>query len=122
MTGVIWFVQIVHYPLFAGVGKQQWPAYHAGHTRRSGYVVVPLMTAELTSAAVLATRGTGLTIAGLILAAATWVFTFAFAVPEHNKLERAFDSTAARRLVTTGWLRTAAWTAHAAVALAIVAD
>ncbi len=121
MTGVIWFVQVVHYPLFTAVGEAGWTTYHAGHTRRTGYVVVPFMTAELVSAGVLATRGTALAIVGLALAAATWALTFALAVPDHGRLEHGFDATAARRLVTAGWLRTAAWSAHAAVALAILA-
>lgn len=122
MTGVIWFVQIVHYPLFHSVGEASWTAFHAAHTRRTGYVVVPFMTAELVSAAVLATRGTPLTLAGLALAVATWAFTFALAVPDHGRLERGFDPVVARHLVTAGWLRTAAWSAHACVALAILAQ
>lgn len=121
MTGVIWFVQIVHYPLFGAVGRAQWPSYHAGHTRRTGYVVAPLMLAELASAAVLAARDqTTLAVAGLVLAAATWALTFGVAVPLHGRLEHAFDARTARRLVTAGWARTAAWTAHGCVALALL--
>ena len=119
MTGVIWFVQVVHYPLFGAVGGDAWPDYHQGHTRRVTHVVAPLMVAELASAGVLAARdATALALAGAALAAATWMLTFALAVPEHRRLERGFDAAAARRLVTAGWLRTAAWTAHGAVALA----
>lgn len=120
MTGVIWFVQIVHYPLFAAVGGPAWPAYHAAHTRRTGWVVAPLMIAELASAALIALRdASALSVAGLALAAITWVATFALAVPDHRRLERAFDAAPARRLVSAGWVRTAAWTAHGIVALAI---
>src|SRR5690349_11901444 len=110
MTGVIWFVQVVHYPLFLAVGEAGWPAYHAQHTRRTGWVVAPLMIAELASAAVLATRGTPLTVIGLVLAAFTWAATFLLAVPDHGRLEHRFDPAVARRLVTAGWLRCAAWT------------
>ncbi len=121
MTGVIWFVQVVHYPLFAHVGGPEWTSYHAGHTRRISYVVVPLMIAELATAAVLAARdGTALALTGLALAAATWLFTFALAVPRHGRLEHGFDPATARGLVTTGWARTAAWTAHGVVALALL--
>ena len=121
MTGVIWFVQIVHYPLFAAVGETDWPEYHSGHTRRTGYVVAPLMMVELASAAVLATRGGALELTGLALAAITWACTFALAVPDHGRLERAFDAVVARRLATAGWVRCAAWTGHAGVALAVLA-
>ena len=121
MTGVIWFVQIVHYPLFGAVGAPAWPAYHAAHTRRTGWVVAPLMIAELATALAIAVRdGGALATAGAALAATTWLATFALAVPDHGRLERGYDARVARRLVTAGWLRTAAWTAHGVVALAIV--
>ncbi len=45
MTGVIWFVHVVHYPLFAGVGPELFPRYQAANTRRTGYVVMPPITA-----------------------------------------------------------------------------
>jgi hypothetical protein len=123
MTGVIWFVQLVHYPLFDLVGRDAWPPYHAAHTRRTGWAVMPMMIAELGSAAVLVAQdATALTVAGVVLAALTWVFTFGLAVPDHGRLEHAYDPGPARRLVTLGWLRCAAWTAHGAVALAIVSQ
>jgi hypothetical protein len=40
MTGVIWFVQVVHYPLMARVGAAGFPDYEAAHARLTGYVVV----------------------------------------------------------------------------------
>ncbi len=121
MTGVIWFVQLVHYPLFFVVGDANWTRYHAGHTLRTGWAVAPVMLAELGSAVVVAFQKTdALAIAGLALAAATWLLTFGLAVPDHGRLDRGFDARVARRLVTVGWLRTAAWTAHGCVALALV--
>ena len=118
MTGVIWFVQLVHYPLFAAVGDT-WPAYHREHLRRVTWVVAPLMVVELGTSALLLGEG-ALGVAGLALAASTWLFTFALAVPGHNALEATFDPAVARRLITAGWLRTAAWTGHAGVALALL--
>ena len=35
MTGLIWFVQVVHYPLFAAVGADQFVAYEVAHQRRT---------------------------------------------------------------------------------------
>ena len=32
MVGLIWLVQIVHYPLFAHVGADTFLAYHQRHT------------------------------------------------------------------------------------------
>ena len=121
MTGVIWFVQVVHYPLFLRVGEDGWGAYHAQHTQRTGWVVAPVMIVELASAAILVLeKADALAVAGLVLAALTWVFTFGLAVPRHSRLEHGFDARLARQLVTTGWLRCAAWTAHGVVALALL--
>ncbi len=127
MTGVIWFVQVVHYPLFDGVAAADWPAYHARHTQRTGYVVAPVMLVELATAALLVLDRpdgvpAGLAVAGLVLAVAAWVLTLGVATPDHGRLSGGWDGRIARRLVTLGWARTVAWTAHGAVALAMIAQ
>jgi hypothetical protein len=128
MTGVIWFVQLVHYPLFERVGEPAWSAYHAGHTARTGVLVAPLMVLELATAAWLALVDRpggvsgGLALAGLLLAAATWALTLGVASPDHGRLAERWRPELARRLVTIGWARTAAWTAHGAVALVMLAQ
>jgi len=33
MTGMIWSMQILEYPLFALVGQKEFPAYHQRHNR-----------------------------------------------------------------------------------------
>src|SRR4051812_5417580 len=53
MTGVIWFVQVVHYPLFASAATTQFQAYQRTHTRLTTHVVAPAMLAELASAVLL---------------------------------------------------------------------
>jgi hypothetical protein len=52
MTGLIWFVQVVHYPLMAAVGSPGFAAYEAAHSRRTTWVVAPVMLAEAATAAV----------------------------------------------------------------------
>ncbi len=53
MVGLIWFVQIVHYPLYANVGREQFPEYEALHNRRTNWVVGPAMLIEMVTAAML---------------------------------------------------------------------
>jgi hypothetical protein len=127
MTGVIWFVQVVHYPLFDGIASADWPAYHARHTQRTGYVVAPVMVVELATAALLVLDRpddvpAALAATGLALAIAAWILTLGVATPDHGRLARGWDTRIARRLVTVGWARTAAWSAHSAVALAMIAQ
>ncbi|HET9073566.1 MAG TPA: hypothetical protein VFN48_03225 [Solirubrobacteraceae bacterium] len=124
MAGIIWYVQVVHYPLFSAVGAEAWFPYHLDHERRTGWVVAPLMICELGSAAALVIIGGHglLAVAGLVLAAVTWVVTFMLAVPLHRQLNRERDEAAMRRLVNVNWLRTIAWTAHGVIALALLAS
>ena len=46
MTGVIWFVQIVHYPLMAGWPHDQFAVWEARHRELTGIVVIPGMVLE----------------------------------------------------------------------------
>lgn len=41
MVGIIWFVQIVHYPLFSFAGRVEFPMYEHEHRRRTTWVVLP---------------------------------------------------------------------------------
>ena len=118
MAGIIWYVQVVHYPLFLEVGAEVWFPYHLDHERRTGWVVAPLMICELGSAAALVIIGSygPLAVIGLVLAAVTWIVTFSLAVPLHRRLNQERDEAAMRRLVNINWLRTVAWTAHGVIA------
>lgn len=50
MTGLIWFVQVVHYPLFGSAGRDIFAGYERAHQRRTGWVVGPPMLVELATA------------------------------------------------------------------------
>ena len=50
MTGVIWFVQVVHYPLMEQVGASGFVTYEKLHTRWTTYVVAPPMLVEAATA------------------------------------------------------------------------
>ncbi len=119
MTGLIWFVQVVHYPLFRAVGPAQFPGYALAHQRRTTWVVAPVMLIELASAVALVARtGTSPLHAwtGLSLLLVIWLSTFLLQVPMHERLATRFDHAAWRRLVVTNWTRTAAWTLRAIIA------
>ena len=49
MTGLIWFVQFVHYPLFADVEAEQFTTYHKRHMDTTGWAVGPAMMVEMFS-------------------------------------------------------------------------
>lgn len=126
MTGLIWFVQVVHYPLFGRVARHDadaWRAYHAAHCRLTGYVVFGPMVVELLSAAWLVfgsrPKGMGFSPAGdgLLAALVTWGVTGLASMPDHNRLASGFDAATHGRLVRLNVLRTIAWTYHAGILL-----
>jgi hypothetical protein len=116
LVGLIWTVQLVQYPLFADVGPDAFPAFHARHTRQITWVVAPLMLAELATAVLLVARGPASPwlLASLVPLAAVWLSTWLVQVPLHDRLADGFDAAAHGRLVATNWIRTAAWTLRGA--------
>lgn len=116
LVGLIWTVQLVHYPLFAEVGPEHFGGYHARHTRQITWVVAPLMGVELVSAVLLFAEGHRefWFLASGVALALNWLSTWLVQIPLHNRLATGFDSEAHRRLVKTNWLRTAAWTLRGA--------
>ena len=46
MTGLIWFVQVVHYPLMEGWPHDDFGSWEVAHRERTGPVVIPPMLIE----------------------------------------------------------------------------
>lgn len=121
MFGLIWFVQIVHYPLMARVGSEGFSAYELAHTKRTTLVVAPLMLVEFGSALWIVLQAPSwASRVGIACLAMIWLSTFALQVPAHRVLERGFDPRAHRRLVVTNWIRTVLWSMRAVLALTLI--
>lgn len=121
MVGVIWFVQIVHYPLFGRVGVEKYSGYQAAHMFRTSFVVLPPMLIELASALLLLIVGASEMrdqyAIGLFLLALIWLSTFCLQVPAHRILELEFNQRAHKKLVRTNWIRTVLWSLRGVLAL-----
>lgn len=125
MVGLIWFVQIVHYPLFAAVGVDGFAVYAQEHQRRTSFVVGLPMAAEGGTALWLAIDPppgvdrvwalVGLGVLGVVLAS-----TVLLQVPQHSVLADGFDGARVRRLVATNWIRTVGWSVRGIIAAAII--
>jgi hypothetical protein len=114
MVGLIWFVQVVHYPLFARVGTERFPEYQANHMRSTTWVVVVPMLLEGSTAALLVWQPPMRELAiycwfGLALLLAIWASTALAQVPRHDALAKGFDASVHRQLVLSNWFRTVAW-------------
>lgn len=118
LVGLIWFVQVVHYPLFFKVGENH--TYHLAHQRKTTYVVAPMMLIEGVSAVVLyVTLGTYTLLIGLIILVIIWLSTFFVQVPCHMKLKQGYSDHVVNRLVKSNWIRTIGWTARIYIVLAV---
>jgi hypothetical protein len=122
MCGLIWFVQVVHYPLFASESAGS-TGYALENQRRTAWVVVPFMLVEMAAAALIALDpphgiGRGAAVGGVMLILAIWASTAFVQVPLHARLAReghAADTVGS--LVRGNWFRTVAWTARAVLAI-----
>ena len=120
MVGLIWMVQVVHYPLFAKVGTDQFVGYQTSHQTLTTLVVGPPMLVELLSAILLLWYRPvpvpgWLVYAALALLVIVWLSTAFIQVPCHEKLTSGFDAAAHSKLVVSNWIRTVCWTARGAL-------
>lgn len=118
LVGLIWFVQIVHYPLFNSVKNS--PSYYLRHQFKTSCLVIPLMCLELISAAALLFMiPSWLTILGAILLVIIWLSTFLLQVPCHMKLKTHYEKPLVDRLVFSNWIRTIFWSVRGFIVLAL---
>jgi hypothetical protein len=124
MTGLIWFVQIVHYPLFGTIHANTSPdvfrTYENRHANRTGWVVFPPMAVELLTAFAALLPGLRPTFfsqpaatASAIMVVLIWASTGLLQVPLHNRLAAHPSALTIHHLVRSNWLRTALWSARA---------
>ena len=126
MTGLIWFVQVVHYPLFATIHAHTPPdafrVYENSHANRTGFVVFPPMAVELLTALAallpslrpaFVAQTAAITSAVLVLA--IWASTGLLQVPLHTRLAANPTAATIDSLVLSNWLRTLLWTARTAL-------
>ncbi len=127
LTGLIWTIQCVHYPLFERVGREGFAAYHKAHGMRITWLVSPLMILEAACAAVwIIDRPEGVGAitawAGAGLVAVLWISTAGMQIPLHRTLAGGFDPDAHRALVRGNWIRTGAWTARSLMLILAARD
>ncbi|MEQ1700334.1 MAG: hypothetical protein ABMA25_09495 [Ilumatobacteraceae bacterium] len=125
MAGLIWFVQVVHYPLFAAVGADGFATYERAHQRLTSFVVGPFMAVEgVTVLWLFVAPPAGLSrvlplVGGLVLAV-VHASTVLLQVPQHGALSAGYDPARVARLIRTNWVRTIGWSVRAVIAAVIV--
>ena len=122
MCGIIWFVQVIHYPSFALVGGDG-RAFAQVNQRRTAPVVLAFMLVEAATAAAIAWWPPAgvprlAAVSGLGLVVANVLSTALVQLPLHGRLARdGHDPATVAMLVRSNWLRTLLWTLRAVLAV-----
>ncbi len=127
MVGIIWFVQVVHYPLMAEVGHANFVRFSERHQQRTSWVVIGPMALEALTGAYWAmlhpTRWSSPTfLLAFVMLIAVWLSTALLQVPIHGELLKGYDRKRIERLVRTNWIRTIGWTLRAGIVAWIYAE
>lgn len=125
MVGLIWFVQVVHYPLFSTIDSDSFIEYERRNTALTTWVVGPAMlleggTASLILGCNLSTLDWSLAWLGFLLLITIWLSTALIQIPCHNSLSNQFSSKVHRKLVSSNWIRTIAWTIRGILSLLLL--
>ncbi len=130
MTGVIWVIQLVHYPMFSGLDARQFKTWQGFHCRRISIIVAPLMLTELCTAMVLFpplgfesyTRNvpSWFSWSALPLVVVLWGSTCFIQSPTHAQLEKGFSEDQIERLVRWNWIRTLVWSLRTAACMILL--
>ena len=113
MVGVIWVIQLVHYPSFHFIELKQYTTFQRFHMSRISFVVMPAMLTELFTLILfiisMDPNDTLVTVSGLLLIL-IWLMTAVFFSGVHQKLTLGYDKTVVDKLVKLNWGRTLMWT------------
>ena len=113
MVGVIWVIQLVHYPSFRFTDREKYVSFQIFHMRNISFIVVPVMILEFLSGLLLVlyhSNQESLLRISFILLLIIWLVTALFFAQIHQKLSKGYDETLVRNLVSLNWIRTLLWT------------
>ncbi len=122
MVGVIWIIQLVHYPLFNYVGSEEFKVFHENHKILITPIVGIVMIVELvTSAIIIFQTPEGIrkwtVIVGVLLLGVIWLSTALLQIKFHNMLSSIYDENVLLILIKTNWIRTICWSLRGIIVL-----
>ena len=110
MVGIIWVIQLLHYPAFHFIKERDYVEFQHFHMQRISFIVVPVMIIELLSGFMLVYYfRSNLLILCLIILLVIWLITFVFFTKLHQSLLDGYNKTVVDKLVKINWSRTILW-------------
>ncbi|NNK19406.1 MAG: hypothetical protein HKP49_09665 [Maribacter sp.] len=109
---LIWMIQLIIYPSFLHYQTEDLVGWHRKYTTLIGYIVVPLMLAQLSiSIFQVYASATFTTLSILTLVLLVWLSTFLQFVPIHSNISKgSVNQKMLSALVKKNWTRTILWT------------
>ena len=113
-VGLIWTIQLVHYPSMRYIPKDKFQEYHNFHSTKISILAMPLMFAELATSIMLWCQNLNnaiqtLFLINLIIVVLIWLSTFLIQVPLHNALSKEKNTEKLSKLISSNWIRTLLW-------------
>lgn len=115
LTGLIWVIQLVHYPSFHYIEENIFSTFAQFHSKRITRIVLPMMFIELISAFIillasdLGQLSFTLFIVNFVIIVLIWSCTFCLSMPCHKELMREINKPIINKLIRTNWPRTVLW-------------
>ena len=115
LFGLIWTIQLSHYPSFRFISENDFSTFHQHHTASITMIVMPLMLLELgmISWQAYQTSWNWIWVIPLLLVVGIWASTFFIQIPLHGKLENEKNLEIIHQLVKSNWVRTIFWSIKA---------
>ena len=113
MVGVIWIMQLVHYPSFNFINVEEYKSFQEFHMKRISLIVIPAMIIELTSGVLIFwiyQTDNIFFIFSLFCLFFIWFLTAILFSKMHQKLTLGYQISIITKLVNLNWLRTISWT------------
>ena len=114
LTGLIWTIQLVHYPSFLWIDHLSFTHFSDFHSSQITKIVFPAMLLELCTATILfftpLLKEISLFLTtNLIFLLLIWASTFFLSMPCHKQLQIQRDPKKIEKLIRTNWPRTILW-------------
>ena len=111
MVGIIWVIQVVHYPSFHFIGNSRYISFQKFHMERISYIVIPIMLVESISGFLLIYDELNpILLISMVLLLSIWMLTVFFFALVHQKLVSGYQVGMVAKLVKINWVRTLLWT------------
>ena len=120
MIGVILMTQLITYPSFLKIDKNDFVSFHKKYVRNISFIAVPIMILELLTLVYMNVYINNLLfMKSLLVLIVIWLVTFIIIVPLHNQLSKKLEIKKIVSLIRYNWIRTVLWTSKIFIILYI---